>query len=102
MKLAFYALFLTSIDRNVANSPGAKKRARQAVNRRAQNMGMRAMMRTYIKNVYYAIEKGDKSAAETAFKDAVPAIDRMANKGLIHRNKAARHKSRLNNHIHNM
>ena len=59
-------------------------------------------MRTTIKNVYYAIEKGDKVAAEAAFKQAEPAIDRMANKGLIHRNKAARHKSRLNHHIHNM
>jgi small subunit ribosomal protein S20 len=86
----------------VANSPGARKRARQAVDRRAHNMGMRAMMRTCIKNVYYAIEKGDKEAAEAAFKQAEPAIDRMANKGLIHRNKAARHKSRLNHHIHNM
>jgi small subunit ribosomal protein S20 len=86
----------------VANSPGAKKRARQAVTRRAHNMGMRAMMRTTIKNVYYAIEKGDKAAAEAAFKQAEPAIDSMANKGLIHRNKAARHKSRLNHHIHNM
>jgi small subunit ribosomal protein S20 len=100
--MAIYALFLTSADKNVANSPGARKRARQAVNRRTQNMGMRAMMRTSIKNVYYAIEKGDKAAAETAFKQAEPAIDRMANKGLIHRNKAARHKSRLNHHIHNM
>jgi small subunit ribosomal protein S20 len=102
VKLAIYALFLTSTDITVANSPGAKKRARQAVNRRAHNMGMRAMMRTYVKNVYYAIEKGDKAAAEAAYKDAVPAIDRMANKGLIHRNKAARHKSRLSHHIQNM
>lgn len=86
----------------MANSPGAKKRARQAVNRRAHNMGMRAMMRTCIKNVYYAIDKGDKAEAEAAYKHAVPAIDRMADKGLIHRNKAARHKSRLNHHIHNM
>ena len=86
----------------MANSPGARKRARQAVTRRAHNVGMRAMMRTYVKNVYYAIEKGDKSAAEAAFKDAVPAIDRMANKGLIHRNKAARHTSRLNHHLNNM
>jgi small subunit ribosomal protein S20 len=102
VKLAFYALFLTSTDRNVANSPGARKRARQAVTRRAHNMGMRAMMRTCVKNVYYAIEKGDKPAAEAAYKEAVPAIDRMADKGMIHRNKAARHKSRLNHHIHNM
>jgi small subunit ribosomal protein S20 len=65
-------------------------------------MGMRAMMRTCIKNAYYAIEKGDKAAAEAAFKQAEPAIDRMANKGLIHRNKASRHKSRLSHHIHNM
>jgi small subunit ribosomal protein S20 len=86
----------------VANSPGARKRARQAVNRRAHNVGMRAMMRTTIKNVYYAIEKGDKAAAEAAFKQAEPAIDRMANKGLIHKNKASRHKSRLSHHIHNM
>jgi len=60
------------------------------------------MMRTSIKNVYYAIEKGDKAAAEAAFKQAEPTIDRMANKGLIHKNKAARHKSRLSHHIHNM
>ena len=86
----------------MANSPGARKRARQAVNRRTHNVGMRAMMRTCIKNVYYAIEKGDKAAAEAALKQAEPAIDRMANKGLIHKNKAARHKSRLNHHIHNM
>ena len=86
----------------MANSPGARKRARQAVNRRAHNVGMRAMMRTTIKNVYYAIEKGDKAAAEAAFKQAEPAIDRMANKGLIHKNKASRHKSRLSHHIHNM
>ena len=65
-------------------------------------MGMRAMMRTHVKSVYYAIEKGDKPAAEAAYKDAVPAIDRMANKGLIHRNKAARHKRRLTHHIRNM
>ncbi len=60
------------------------------------------MMRTYIKRVYYAVEAGDKAAAETAYKAAVPVIDRMAGKGLIHRNKAARHKSRMNNNIRNM
>jgi small subunit ribosomal protein S20 len=102
VKLAIYALFFSRLDRNVANSPGAKKRARQAVTRRAHNVGMRAMMRTSIKNVYYAVEKGDKAAAEAAYKVAVPVIDRMANKGLIHANKAARHKSRLNHHVHSM
>ena len=52
--------------------------------------------------VFAAIESGDKSAAETAYKAAVPAIDSSVTKGLMHRNKAARHKSRLNNHVRNM
>jgi small subunit ribosomal protein S20 len=52
--------------------------------------------------VLSAIESGDKSAAETAYKAVVPAIDRSVSKGLMHRNKAARHKSRLNDHVRNM
>jgi small subunit ribosomal protein S20 len=80
----------------VANSPQARKRARQAVTRRQQTAGMRSMMRTHVKKVLHAIEAGDKAAAETAYKAAVPVIDRIADKGLIHKNKAARHKSRLN------
>ena len=60
------------------------------------------MMRTYIKRVYYAIEAGDKTAAEAAYKEAVPVIDKTAGKGLIHANKAARHKSRMNNNIRSM
>ena len=86
----------------MANSAQAKKRARQAEIHRAHNAGMRSMMRTYIKRVYYAVEAGDKTAAESAFKEAIPVIDRMANKGLIHANKAARHKSRMNSNIRNM
>ena len=57
------------------------------------------MMRTTIKKVYYAIEAGDKAVAATAYAEAVPAIDVMARKGLIHMNKAARHKSRMNAQI---
>lgn len=57
------------------------------------------MMRTHLKKVVYAIDAGDKEAAAEAYKAAVPVIDRMANKGLIHANKAARHKSRLNAQI---
>ena len=57
------------------------------------------MMRTCLKRVVHAIEAGDKEAASEAFKAAVPVIDRMANKGMIHANKAARHKSRLNAQI---
>ena len=54
------------------------------------------MVRTYIKKVNAAIESGDKEAAGQAYSNAVPVIDRMADKGIIHKNKAARHKSRLN------
>jgi small subunit ribosomal protein S20 len=57
---------------------------------------MRSMMRTAIKKVVTAIEAGDKAAAAEAYKAAVPVMDRMADKGLMHQNKAARHKSRLN------
>ena len=60
------------------------------------------MMRTYIKKVYSAIDAGDKATAETAYKEACPIIDRMSGKGLIHSNKAARHKSRMNRNIRAM
>lgn len=80
----------------MANSAQARKRARQAEVRRQRNAGRRSEMRTEIKKVIKAIDAGDKTAAESAFKAAVPMIDNMAGKGLIHKNKAARHKSRLN------
>lgn len=83
----------------MANSAQARKRARQSESRRQHNAAMRSMMRTFIKKVGYAVDAGDKAQAEAAYKTAVPVIDRMANKGLIHRNKAARHKSRLNAQI---
>lgn len=80
----------------MANSAQARKRARQNDKRRLHNTGMRSMMRTAIKKVVTAIEAGDKAAAAEAYKAAVPVMDRMADKGLMHQNKAARHKSRLN------
>ena len=80
----------------MANSPQSKKRARQAEKRRNHNASMRSMVRTYLKRVIAAISSGDASAAQAAYNDAVPVIDRMADKGGIHKNKAARHKSRLN------
>ncbi|VAW58342.1 SSU ribosomal protein S20p [hydrothermal vent metagenome] len=86
----------------MANSPQAKKRARQAIKRRVRNVGMGSMYRTFIKKVVYAIESGDKPAAETAYKNAVPVIDRICAKGLVHANKAARHKSRLNARVRAM
>ena len=57
---------------------------------------MRSMVRTYLKKVDAALSGGDSTAAQTAYDTAVPVIDRMADKGIIHKNKAARHKSRLN------
>ncbi|MFZ0790578.1 MAG: 30S ribosomal protein S20 [Chromatiaceae bacterium] len=83
----------------MANSAQARKRARQAENRRQQNTSQRSTMRTFVKKVVKAIQLGDKEAAAQAYKDAVPRIDSAAGKGLIHANKAARHKSRLNAHI---
>jgi small subunit ribosomal protein S20 len=83
----------------LANSAQAIKRARQAENSRQLNASQRSNMRTYIKKVINAIESGDKDAASAAFKAAVPVIDSAAGKGLIHANKAARHKRRLNQHI---
>ena len=83
----------------MANTAQAKKRARQAEKHRERNASMRSMLRTYIKRVIKAIQTGDQSKAESEYQTAVPVIDRMADKGIIHKNKAARHKSRLNAHI---
>ena len=83
----------------MANSAQARKRARQAEVRRQRNAGQRSMLRTYIKNVVKAIEAGDAAAAQAAYTKAVPVIDKSAGKGLIHKNKAARHKSRLSQHL---
>ncbi|MDX1733668.1 MAG: 30S ribosomal protein S20 [Halioglobus sp.] len=80
----------------MANSPQAKKRARQAIRRRSHNASLRSLVRTVIKKVDAAVSSGDAEAAKAAYASAVPVIDRMADKGIIHKNKAARHKSRLN------
>jgi len=80
----------------VANSPQARKRARQAEKRRTHNSSLRSLVRTVIKKVNAAIGSGDPAAAKSAYDHAVPVIDRLADKGIIHKNKAARHKSRLN------
>ena len=83
----------------MANSPQARKRARQGETRRRHNASFRSMVRTYLKKVDTAIAGGDHAAATEAYRAAVPVIDRMADKGIIHKNKAARHKSRLNSAI---
>jgi small subunit ribosomal protein S20 len=84
----------------LANSAQATKRARQAENRRLRNASQRSELRTSIKKVVAAIRGGDAEAAMQAYRKAVPVIDGAVGKGLIHHNKAARHKSRLNRHIH--
>ncbi len=81
------------------NITSAKKRVRQAEKNRMRNKHLRSRMRTFIKKVLAAIETGDKEQAAVAFKAAVPVIDSSVNKGIIHKNKAARHKSRLSAHI---
>ncbi len=83
----------------MANSPQARKRARQAEKRRSHNASLRSLVRTNIKRVVAAIQAGDAEQAQAAYTAAVPVIDRMADKGIIHKNKAARHKSRLNAQI---
>ena len=57
------------------------------------------MVRTYIKRVNAAIEAGDAATAGTALTDALPLIDKMVTKGIMHKNKAARQKSRLNKSV---
>ncbi len=79
----------------MANIKSAKKRAIQSEKRRQHNASRRSMTRTYVKKVIAAITSGDKTAAQAAFAAAQPILDRMATKGLIHKNKSARHKSRL-------
>ena len=83
----------------VANSKQSAKRARQAEKHRQHNVALRSRMRTAIKSVLKAVQEGNAEEANALFKDAVPQIDTMVNKGLVHKNKAARTKSRLNARI---
>ena len=83
----------------MANIASAKKRARQAVVRRGRNASQRSFFRSQLKKVVVAIQQGNKELAIKAYKEAMPIIDSMVNKGHIHKNKAARHKSRLNSQI---
>lgn len=83
----------------MANTSQARKRARQNEKNRQHNAALRSRMRTFIKNVEQAVAKGDGESARKAYAEAVPIIDKTANKGIIHRNKAARHKKRLNDRI---
>lgn len=80
----------------MANTASAKKAARQAVKRRAGNMAQRSALRTAMKDVRKAIAAGDKTAARAVFQKSVSTIDSIADKNIMSKNTAARHKSRLN------
>jgi small subunit ribosomal protein S20 len=86
----------------MANTVQARKRARQALAQRAHNMAQRSELRTAIKKVRAAIAAGDKSAAASVFQASMSVIDSIADKKIIHKNKAARHKSRLAQAIKSM
>jgi small subunit ribosomal protein S20 len=86
----------------MANTASARKRARQSEKQRQHNASMRSELRTAVKNVRKAVEAGDKSAAQTVFQRAVSTIDSIADKNIIHKNKAARHKSRLSAEVKGM
>jgi len=79
----------------VANTKSAEKAARQAEKHRVRNVALRSRMRTAIRKVSDALAGTDKKAIQTTYTESVPQIDALVTKGLIHRNKAARHKSRL-------
>jgi small subunit ribosomal protein S20 len=86
----------------MANTASARKRARQSESQRQHNTSLRSEFRTAVKNVIKAIETGDKSAAQSVYVGAVSTIDSIADKNIIHKNKAARHKSRLSAAIKGM
>ena len=83
----------------MANSTGSRKRARQAVKRNKHNSQIRAKVRTYVKKVAYAISAGDKKEAVSGFAAMQKNVDQAVSKGLIHKNQAARKKSRLSTQI---
>lgn len=79
----------------MANSAQARKRARQAIKKRIHNVSLRSKLRTAIKSIRKTIQSGDKATAQVAFNTSIGIVDSIASKGLIHKNKAARYKSRL-------
>ena len=83
----------------MANSAQARKRARQAVKRKERNSSERSTVRTYIKKVIAAVSSNDSEAAKSALVQAIPVIDKMVSKGILHKNQAARYKSRLSGKV---
>ncbi|MBK5104085.1 MAG: 30S ribosomal protein S20 [Burkholderiales bacterium] len=79
----------------MANTDSARKRSRQAEKQRRHNSGLRSTLRSALKDVNKAISAGDKDVAKQALSRSAGIVDRIADKKIIHKNKAARHKSRL-------
>jgi small subunit ribosomal protein S20 len=79
----------------MANTAQARKRARQGAKLTSHNSALRSMMRTAVKRVRQAVEAGDKNAANEVLRNTTSVLDRVADKQIIHKNKASRHKSRL-------
>jgi len=86
----------------LANIQSAKKRARQNDKRRTHNMALRSRLRTALRKVQTAIQKGTKDEAQQGYKAAAPEIDRMVSKGILRKNRAARYKSHLNAKVKGM
>ena len=86
----------------MANTLSARKRAKQATNHRQHNAALRSRFRTFIKAVLKAVDDGDVAEAQKAFRAASSALDASAGKNLIHKNKAANYKRRLNRRIHQL
>tara|TARA_B100001769_G_C22071623_1_gene576827 strand:- start:1273 stop:1551 length:279 start_codon:yes stop_codon:yes gene_type:complete len=83
----------------LANTPQARKRVRQAVKARTRNAAQKSNFRSSIKKVLKSLADKNKEQSNINFKEAMSIMDKLVVKGLIHKNKAARHKSRLNKHI---
>ena len=83
----------------MANSAQARKRARQSIKQNMHNASLRSELRTAIKKVQKAVSLGDKAAAQKIYQESVSVIDRIADKKIVHKNKASRHKSRLSAQI---
>ena len=83
----------------MANTPQARKRVRQAVKARTRNAAQKSNFRSSIKKVLKSLSDKNKDQSNAHFKEAMSIMDKLVTKGLIHKHKAARHKSRLNKHI---
>ncbi len=86
----------------MANTAQARKRVRQADKARTRNSAQKSNFRTSIKKVLKSLSEKNKEASTTNYREAMSVMDKLVTKGLIHKNKAARHKSRLNKQIKNL